>query len=42
MGSDFQKASEYVIFMMGAGGCLEAPVAEGGPVSSSDGGNRRD
>jgi len=28
--------------MMGAGSCPEAPVAEGEPVGSSDGGNRRD
>ena len=24
--------SKVVIFMMGAGGCPEAPIAEGGPV----------
>jgi hypothetical protein len=34
--------SKYVIFMMCAGGRPKAPVAEGGPVDLSDGGNRRD
>jgi len=28
--------------LLGAGGRPEAPVAEGGPVGFSDGGNRRD